>query len=145
MADTEHIVHHPNRELPESKQTRAIVVTILLASAALMAVVTFAGWSVLAGMNLVQVIFIAVYVLFAVLVAGWSRGSLAMAIALSLILIIFAAVAAPEWFNRDKSGFESPLLPETLLGMLTLSIIPLQLLLIAFGLRGLKQEWNVEA
>ena len=145
MADTEHIVHHPNRELPESKQTRAIVVTILLASAALMAVVTFAGWSVLAGMNLVQVIFIAVYVLFAVLVAGWSRGSLAMAIALSLILIIFAAVAAPEWFNRDKSGFESPLLPETLLGMLTLSIIPLQLLLIAFGLRGLKQDWNVEA
>ena len=145
MADTEHIVHHPNRELPESKQTRAIVVTILLASAALMAVVTFAGWSVLAGMNLVQVIFIAVYVRFAVLVAGWSRGSLAMAIALSLILIIFAAVAAPEWFNRDKSGFESPLLPETLLGMLTLSIIPLQLLLIAFGLRGLKQEWNVEA
>ncbi len=117
---------------------------ILLASAAVMAVVTFAGWNVLAGMNLVQVIYIAIYVLFAVLVAGWSRGTLAMAIALSLILIIFAAVAAPEWFTRDKSGFDTPLLPETLLGIFTLSIIPLQLLLIAFGLRGLKQEWNVE-
>ncbi len=145
MADTERKLHHPNRELPESRQTRLIVVLILLVSAAVMAVVTVAGWNELAGMNLVQVIYVMLYVLFAVLVAGWNRGTLAMAIALSLLLIIFAAVAAPGWFDRDKSGFDAPLLPETLLGILTLAIIPLQFLLIAFGLRGIRQQWNIEA
>jgi len=32
---------------------------------------------------------------------------------------IFAAVAAPAWFARDKTGFDSPPLPEPLLGFLT--------------------------
>lgn len=145
MAEIHVKAHRPNRELPESKHTRAIVVIILFASATVMALVTVAGWGELAGMNLIQIVYIALYVLFAVLVLGWNRGTLAMAVALALVLIIFAAVAAPGWFDRGKSGFEAPLLPENLLGLMTLSIIPLQLLLIVFSLRGIKQQWNIEA
>ena len=62
-----------------------------------------------------------------------------------MILIIFCAVAAPAWFARDKEGFDSPALPESLLGFLTLSLIPLALLLIVFAMRGFQQGWNVEA
>jgi hypothetical protein len=65
--------------------------------------------------------------------------------ALSVILIIFAAVAAPAWFARDKTGFESPPIPETLLGLLLLALIPVSLLLIMFALRGFQQGWNIEA
>src|SRR2546423_14342928 len=65
--------------------------------------------------------------------------------ALSVILIIFAAVAAPAWFARDKAGFESPPIPEPLLGLLLLALIPVSLLLILFSLRGFQQGWNIEA
>ncbi len=145
MANEEREVHHPNRELPESKQTRATVVLILLASVAVMAVVTVAGWNEQAGAGFIQIAYIVLYILFAVLVFGWNRGTLAIAMSLAMILIIFAAVAAPDWFSRDKSGFDEPLLPASLLGILTLIIIPLQVLLIGFALRGFKQQWNVEA
>ena len=145
MANEGHEVHHPNRELPESKQTRMIIVLLLLASAAVMAVITIAGGNEQAGAGFIQVVYIAAYILFAVLVFGWNRGTLAMAMSLAMILIIFAAVAAPDWFSRDQSGFDEPLLSASFLGILTLCIIPLQLLLITFGLRGFKQAWNVEA
>ncbi len=145
MANEGREVHHPNRELPESKQTRMIVVLLLLASAAMMAVITIAGWNEQAGAGFIQVAYIVLYMAFAVLVLGWNRGTLAIAMSLAMILIIFAAVAAPDWFSRDNSGFNEPLLPASLLGILTLCIIPLQLLLITFGLRGFKQAWNVEA
>ena len=36
-------------------------------------------------------------------------------------------------------------MPENLLGLLTLSLIPLALLLIVFAMRGFQQQWNVEA
>ena len=62
-----------------------------------------------------------------------------------MILIIFCAVAAPAWFERDKDGFDSPPLPESLLGLLTLALIPLALLLIVFAMRGFQQQWSVEA
>ena len=39
------------------------------------------------------------------------------AAALSVLMIIFAAVAAGGWFARDKSGLDSPALPEDLLGL----------------------------
>jgi hypothetical protein len=86
-----------------------------------------------------------VYLLFAYYVTRWNRGVLPVASALSVILIIFCAVAAPAWFARDKDGFESPALPESLLGLLTLSLIPVALLLIVFAMRGFQQHWNVEA
>jgi hypothetical protein len=61
-----------------------------------------------------------------------------------VLLGIFALVAGPGWFSRDKAGFEEPALSAGLLGVLTLLIVPVQVLLIAFAMRGFNQGWNVE-
>ena len=135
---------HPNRDKPEAKQTRAIVGFLLLVSAALLAVITIGGWVKLEGAKPVDIFYILVYLLFAYYVYRWNRGVLPVSMALAVILIIFAAVAAPAWFARDRTGFSSPPLPEPLLGILTLCLIPVSLLLIVFSLRGFQQGWNIE-
>ena len=84
------------------------------------------------------------YIVFAFLVMRWSRGILPVAAALAVILAIFAAIAAPDWFARDKPGLDSPALPEDLLGLLTLILIPVQLVLVAVSMIGFNQEWQVE-
>jgi hypothetical protein len=137
-------VRHPNRDKPESKQTRAIVFVLLVASASLVALITIGGWNKLEGAKPVDIFYILVYALFAYYVYRWNRGVLPVSMALAVILIIFAAVAAPAWFGRDRSGFSSPPIPETLLGFLTLALIPISLLLIFFSLRGFQQCWNIE-
>jgi hypothetical protein len=121
------------------------VTLLLLASAALVAIITFGGWDKLEGAKGVPVGYIVIFLVFAFYVSRWNRGVLPVASALAIILIIFAAVAAPAWFSRDKGGFDSPALPESLLGILTLCLIPLEALLIAFAMRGFRQQWNVEA
>jgi hypothetical protein len=136
---------HPNRDKPESKQTRAVVLFLLLLSAGLIAVITFGGWDKLQGAKGVPIAYILIFLIFAFYVSRWNRGVLPVASALAIIMIIFAAVAAPAWFERDKEGFDSPVLPEDLLGLFTLLLIPLQALLIAFAMRGFRQQWNVEA
>jgi protein-S-isoprenylcysteine O-methyltransferase Ste14 len=137
-------IEHPNRRKAASKATKAVVILLLLATAFLVFVVTAGGWSKLAGMQVIQIGYIAVYLVMAYYVARWNRGVLPIAAALAIILGIFAAIAGPQWFERDKTGFSSPALPESLLGLVTLLIVPVQLLLIAFAMRGFQQEWNVE-
>ena len=137
--------HYPNRDKSESKQTRAIVAFLLVISAVLIAVITIGGWDFLQGAKPVNIFYILVYLLFAYYTTRWNRGVLPVVSALSVILIIFCAVAAPAWFERDKDGFDSPPLPESLLGFLTLALIPLAILLIVFAMRGFQQSWNVEA
>jgi hypothetical protein len=145
VADETGRVLHPNREKPESKSTRAIVTLLLLMSAGLVLVITLGGWNKLEGAKAVPIAYVLIFLVFAFYVSRWNRGVLPVASALAIILIIFAAVAAPAWFERDKSGFESPALPESLLGILTLLLIPLSILLIAFAMRGFRQGWNIEA
>ncbi len=138
------IVTHPNRELPVVQATRATVVLLLLVTAALILIVTIGGWSVLQGALPVQIGYIIAYLLMAFYAARWSRGVLPISSALAVLLLIFALVAGPSWFSRDKAGFAQPALNAGLLGVLTLLIIPVQMLLIAFAMRGFKQDWNVE-
>ena len=69
---------------------------------------------------------------------------LPVAAALGTIILIFAAVSGPEWFARDKDGFESPAIDSAMLGMITLIIVPVQVLLIAFAMSGFRQNWQVE-
>jgi hypothetical protein len=145
MADRKPQVRRPNREKPESKQTRAIVTFLLVVSAGMVAIITIGGWDKLEGGQMVNVAYIVVYLLFAFYVSRWNRGVLPVSSALAVILIIFAAVAAPAWFARDKDGFDDPALSESLLGLVTLVLIPVQALLIAFAMRGFRQQWNVEA
>src|SRR5215213_7253434 len=132
MANEEREIRHPNRELPENKRTKSVLAFLLLVTAGLVALITIGGWDKLEGAKPVNIFYVLVYLLFAYYVARWNRGVLPVATALSVVLIIFAAVAAPAWFSRDKAGFDSPPLPENLLGLLTLALIPLAVLLIVF-------------
>ncbi len=138
------IVTHPNRDKPAVQGTRAAVVVLLLASAALVLIVTIGGWSVLEGAIPVQIGYVAVYLVFAFYAARWNRGVLPISAVLAVFLAIFALVAGPSWFDRDKSGFAQPTLNAGLLGLLTLLIVPVQILLVAFAMRGFQQGWNVE-
>jgi lysylphosphatidylglycerol synthetase-like protein (DUF2156 family) len=138
------IIEHPNREKAASKATKAAVLLLLLASAALVAIVTIGGWAALEGAKILQIIYIALYLVMAYFVARWNRGVLPVAAALAIVLLIFAAVAGPAWFERDKTGFTSPALSENILGLITFIIVPVQVFLIAFAMRGFQQAWNVE-
>jgi hypothetical protein len=138
------IVTHPNRGKSVVQATRATVVLLLLVSVALMLIVTIGGWGTLEGDLPILFGYILVYVVMAYFTSRWSRGVLPMAAALGLILSVFALVAAPAWFQRDKAGFAAPHLNASLLGIVTLAIIPVQILLIAFAMRGFSQGWNVE-
>jgi presenilin-like A22 family membrane protease len=138
------IVTHPNRDKPVVQATRATVVLLLLASAALVLIVTIGGWSVLQGAVPVQIAYVIVYLTLAFYALRWNRGVLPVSAVLAVLLLIFALVAGPGWFDRDKAGFSQPSIDAGLLGVLTLLIAPLQILLVAFAMRGFQQGWNVE-
>jgi hypothetical protein len=137
-------IERPNRGKAASKATKAAVILLLLVSAGLILVVTVGGWTRLAGMQPVDIGYVLLYLVMAFYVARWNRGVLPLAAALAILLAIFAAIAAPGWFDRDGVGFSDPALPAGLLGLITLLIVPVQVLLIAFSLRGFQQAWNVE-
>jgi lysylphosphatidylglycerol synthetase-like protein (DUF2156 family) len=137
-------IHHPNREKPQSKATKVAVAVLLVASAALIALVTIGGYEQLAGATIIAVAYVLVYLLMAYFVMRWNRGVLPLAAGMAIIFICFAAVAAPAWFARDKDGFTDPLLPAGLLGLLILVVIAVQLMLIIFSMRGFQQEWSTE-
>ena len=138
------VIEHPNREKASSKATKAVVLFLLLATAFLVMVVTIGGWSALEGAKILQIIYVVLYLVMAYFVARWNRGVLPVAAALAIILLIFAAVAGPAWFDRDKAGFTNPALSESVLGLITFIIVPVQAFLIAFAMRGFQQAWNVE-
>jgi presenilin-like A22 family membrane protease len=137
-------IDHPNRRKASSKLTRVIVVLLLLASAGLMAIISIGGWDAIEGAKALQVAYILLYVLLAFFVLRWNRGVLPLIAALAIVLLIFAAVSAPAWFDRDKTGFSDPAIDESILGLLTALLVPVQLLLIAISMSGFRQAWNVE-
>jgi hypothetical protein len=144
MEEPRVIIEHPNRDKAASKLTRATVVVLLLVSAALVTIITIGGWDALEGAKPLQVAYIVLFLLLAFFVLRWSRGVLPVIAALAIVLLIFAAVSAPAWFDRDKTGFTDPALPAGLLGLLTALLVPVQILLIAFAMSGFRQAWNVE-
>src|SRR4051795_1376255 len=147
MADEEQedtYIDRPNRRKASSKATKAIVAVLLVVSAVIVLIITLGGWGTLEGAKLLQVAYILIYLLMAFLVMRWNRGVLPLAAALAIVLLIFAAVSGPAWFDRDKTGLTSPPLDESILGLLCLILVPVQILLIAFAMRGFAQGWNVE-
>jgi lysylphosphatidylglycerol synthetase-like protein (DUF2156 family) len=143
-SDNNTVIVHPNRDGAEAKATKAAVVLLLVASAVITAIITIGGWSKLEGAQLWAIFFIVIYLVMAWLVAKWNRGILPCAAALAILLAVVALVAAPGWFDRDKTGFASPALPPGFLGLLTAILVPLQILLIAFAMRAFSQKWNIE-
>jgi hypothetical protein len=144
MAEHEVAIERPNRKKASSKVTRLVVILLLLASAFLMILITIGGWEALMGAKALQVIYIVLYLGLAFMVSRWSRGVLPLIAAVAIVLFIFALVSVPGWFERDKDGFTDPAIPSDVIGLLTALLVPLQLLLIAFAMRGFQQAWNVE-
>ncbi len=142
MADVE--VQHPNRDKASSKATKTAVILLLLVSAVLIALITAGGWSVLQGAQPMAFAYILVYLVMAFYVARWNRGVLPVAAALAILFAVIAAVAGPAWFDRDKAGFNDPALDPAILGLLTVILVPVQLLLLLFAMRGFSQKWSVE-
>ena len=125
---------------------KAVVAFVLFVSAALLVIVTLGGWERLQspGIGLITLVWAGLYVLFGLLILNWNRGLLPVAASLAVIMAIFAAVSAPGWFARAKDGLESPALPEDLLGLLTIVIIPVQIILVIVSMVAFNQEWHVE-
>jgi hypothetical protein len=144
MAADAPVIEHPNRRRAASKITKVLIVLLLLLSAVLIAIVTIGGWDVLEGAKVLQVAYIVLYVLMAFLVARWNRGVLPVAAALAIVMLIFAAIAGPSWFERDKEGFADPAIDASTLGLVTLLIVPVQVMLIIAAMQGFRQSWNVE-
>ena len=137
-------IDYPNRRKAASKTTKLVVTLLLIVSAVLVLIVTIGGWEALQGAKLVQIAYIILFALCAFLIMRWRSGMLPVVAALAIILLIFAAVSGPEWFARDKEGFDDPAMGSGLLGMITLIIVPVQVLLIGFAMAGFRQQWNVE-
>jgi hypothetical protein len=144
MAEDDVIIEHPNRDKPGANSTRALAVVLLLVSAAVLAIATVGGWSKIQGAKPVQVAYILLYVLLAFYIARWRSGLLPVAASFAIILLIFCAISGPQWFTRDKTGFQDPLLDASIVGVLTILLVPLQILLIIVAARGFSQKWSVE-
>jgi hypothetical protein len=144
MAEGDLIIEHPNRDKPESQATRALVVGLLLISAAVLTLATIGGWEKIQGAKPVHVAYVLIYLALAFYIARWRSGLLPVAASFAIILLIFCAISGPQWFSRDKAGFDDPLLAASIVGVLVLVLVPLQLLLIATAARGFSQKWSVE-
>jgi hypothetical protein len=136
----------PNREKAECKTMKALIAFVLLVSAAMILIVTLGGWEHLQGASVgaMSLIYAGLYIAFAILIFRWNRGLLPVAAALAVILAIFAAIAGPAWFDRSKDGLNAPALPDDLLGLLCLLLVPVQLILIVVAMIGFNQNWQVE-
>ena len=91
-----------------------------------------------------QLFIIAVYIAMLFQAIRWSRGSLPVSGAFAVIVAILALVSAPSWFDRTKAGFTATGLSATTLGIVCAVLVPVQLLLLFFAMRGFTQGWNVE-
>ena len=58
--DPDVVIEHPNRDKASSKATKAAVLLLLLATAALVGIVTIGGWNALEGAKLLQIAYITV-------------------------------------------------------------------------------------
>ena len=108
MARARLVIEHPNRDRPESRTTRAIVVSLLLISAVLLAIVTVGGWEKIQGAKPIQLAYIVVYALLAFHIARWRSGLLAVAAAFAIILLIFCGDQRAAVVRARQGGLRRP-------------------------------------
>lgn len=137
------IIEWPNREKSSSKLTRVLVVAALLVSTILIGIVTVKGWDLLQDAKSIQVVFMAVNVIFIVQVLRWSRGVLPMAAGLATFIGIFALVSIDGWYARDQNGFNEASLSADL-GFVTILILIAQIVVIVVSIIGFSQNWQTE-
>jgi len=151
-----YVVSYPNRDTPSSRAARAGVILALIASVALIAVITVGGWSELAGLEALNFIWCGAYLLIAFYVYRWARGPLPIAVALACLMLAISLIAGTgaagtSWFDRSHAGYAPPRsmfggaeLSADLIGVLTLLIAPVQLALAVLAAHAFTQAWNVE-
>src|SRR5581483_7620271 len=84
----------PNREKATSKLMKAVVALILLATVALLLIVTIGGWSQLEGMKPINFFLCVAYLIIAFYIfVRWARGMLPIAAGLAILLLMIAIVA----------------------------------------------------
>ena len=71
-------------------------------------IATVGGWEKIQGAKPVQVAYILIYLVLAFYIARWRSGLLPVAASFAIILLIFCAISGPQWFSRDKAGFDGP-------------------------------------
>lgn len=143
-ADPNLVVTHPNRDSTASKTTRAITTLLLLASAILLAVITVGSWGAQAGALGLQIVIGLLLTFYAYLVVEWRSGILPVAAATALVAGIFAAISVNGWFNRGGAGYDQPLFPESLIGVLVFAFAILQFVVVVVCLKAFSQRWQVE-
>ncbi len=144
LAEQKPPVRHPNRDLPESQTARLATLALLTVTNFALLVVAVGGWSTLVGAKGLHVFFMLAFCVYFGYVIKWNRGVLPVIAASATILAVFAIVAGPAWFARDKVGYADSAIPEPILGLITLGMIPLQMLLIVVSMWGFSQKWNIE-
>jgi hypothetical protein len=155
-AKSGYVVTYPNREKRSSRVTRTAVAVVLALSALLMLFVTFAGWSKLAGLVPLNILWCLVYLVMAAYVLRWARELLPIAVGLAALMFVFTiiaetAAAGITWTDRNApdyapvhSVFGGAGLSPSTLSALTIVIAITQLLLIAAAIYGVGQAWNIE-
>jgi hypothetical protein len=138
------VITHPNRDTAAAKTTRVAVLAVLVASTALLVIITIGSWGVQAGAQGLQILFGILFVYFAYRVSKWSAGVLPIAAGTAIFAGVFAAVSTPGWFERGGYGYKSPPLPESLLGVLVFAFAVLQLVAVVVYMRAFTQNWQVE-
>jgi hypothetical protein len=146
-----YVVTYPNREKRASRVTRTTVSIVLAASALLMLFVTVAGWSKLAGLEPLNIIWCLVYLVMAIYVMRWARELLPIAVGLGALMLVFTiiaetAAAGITWTDRKGPDYArvhtlfggAGLSPSTL-SALTILIAITQVLLIAAAVYALAQ------
>ncbi|MEV4421551.1 hypothetical protein AB0L40_16435 [Patulibacter sp. NPDC049589] len=134
---------YPNRDKPASKAMRVVVVIALLVSSALIAIVSVKGWDLMQDAKTLNVVFIAVNLIFVVQVLRWSRGVLPMAAGIAAFIAIFSGVSISSWYERDAIGYKDASLSADL-GLLTIVILVLQLVVIVVTITAFSQNWQEE-
>ena len=134
----------PNREKAEAKSARTLVVFLLLVTAALMFVIIIGGWTRLEGVEPLTILYAALYVLFAFLVARWNRGVLPSSPpSRSSSRSSPASRPRPGSTGRRKGSATRPC-HRTCSGILCLLLVPIQVILIAVAMVAFNQDWHVE-
>ena len=151
-----YVVTYPNREKRSSRVARVVVALVLVLSALLILAVTVGGWSKLAGLVPVNIIWCLVYLVMAYYVMRWAKGLLPIAVGLGALMLTFTVIAETaadgvSWSDRNGPGYAAThalfggagFSPNTL-STLTIAIAITQVLLIAACARALRQGWNIE-
>jgi hypothetical protein len=115
-----------------------------------MLILIIGGWSKLQGLKPVDFVWCAAFLIMAFYIAKrWARGLLPITTGLALLLLIAVVIAGTgaagvSWFDRNSSGFAAAGLPADFLGLVTVLLIPVQVLLIFFTMLAFAQGWNIE-